>query len=182
MTKREQTALDFEVDKLTNSIENVLTGDNFSTRVTLVSAADLKTVTKKKGWQFDWKREVKQSNREVYKLTIVGSNAATIQGLVSLETKVDHVFMHLLESAPFNKGQTKVYAGVPGNLVAFACRLSFHKGFEGNVSFVSKTQLIDHYTKTLGAIHIGGRIMIIGTRAATTLIDKYFKDDADEKK
>jgi hypothetical protein len=31
-------------------------------------------------------------------------------------------------------------------------------------------------------MHIGGRIMIIGTRAAATLIDKYFKDDADERK
>jgi hypothetical protein len=182
VTKREQTALSFEVDKLTNSIENVLTGDNFSTRVTLVSTADLKTVTKKTGWQFDWKREVKQAAREVYKLTIVGSNAAIIQGLISLEAKADHVFMHLVESAPFNKGGTKVYVGVPGNLVAFACRLSFQKGFEGNVSFVSKTQLIDHYTKTLGAMHIGGRIMIIGTRPAIALIDKYFKDDPNEKK
>jgi len=148
----------------------------------LVSTADLKTITKKKGWQFDWRHELKQPAREVYKLTIVGSNAAIVQGLVSLEAKADHVFMHLVESAPFNKGQTKVYAGVPGNLVAFACRLSFQKGFEGNVSFVSKTQLIDHYTKTLGAMHIGARIMVIGTRAAVTLIDRYFKDDPDEKK
>jgi hypothetical protein len=39
--------------------------------------------------------------------------------------------MHLIESAPFNKGKNKVYAGVPGNLVAFACKLSFQRGFEG---------------------------------------------------
>jgi hypothetical protein len=31
----------------------------------------------------------------------------------------------------------------------------------GNVSFVSKTQLIEHYEKSLGAIHFGGRLMII---------------------
>ncbi len=83
--------------------------------------------------------------------------------------------MHLVESAGFNKGKTKVYAGVPGNLVAFACRLSFQRGFEGNVSFISKTQLIDHYMKTLGAFHVGGRIMVIETNAALKLIDKYFK-------
>jgi hypothetical protein len=35
----------------------------------------------------------------------------------------DHVFMHLVESAPFNKGKTKLYSGVPGNLVAFACKV-----------------------------------------------------------
>ncbi len=84
--------------------------------------------------------------------------------------------MHLVESAPFNKGKNKVYSGVPGNLVAFACRLSFQRGFEGNVSFISKTQLIDHYIKTLGAFHFGGRIMIIETQAALKLIDKYFKN------
>jgi hypothetical protein len=77
--------------------------------------------------------------------------------------------MHLVESAPFNKGKTKVYAGVPGNLVAFACKLSFQRGHEGNVSFFSKTQLIQHYTDSLGAVHVGGRIMIIDTIAALKL-------------
>ncbi len=84
--------------------------------------------------------------------------------------------MHLVESSPFNKGKSKVYSGVPGNLVAFACRLSFQRGFNGNVSFISKTQLIDHYVKSLGAIHFGRRLMIIETRAAINLIDKYFKN------
>jgi hypothetical protein len=84
--------------------------------------------------------------------------------------------MHLLESAPFNKGKNKVYMGVPGNLVAFACKLSFQRGHEGNVSFISKTQLIDHYEKTLGAFHFGGRVMIIETQAALKLINKYFKN------
>lgn len=86
--------------------------------------------------------------------------------------------MHLVESAPFNKGGSKVHSGVPGNLVAFACRLSFQRGFEGNVSFISKTQLIDHYIKTLGSFHFGGRLMIIETQAARKLIDKYFKNEA----
>jgi hypothetical protein len=177
VTKRKQIALNFEVDKLTKSIENVLTGDSFPTRVTLVSYADLKVNTKKNGWQFDWKYELKQPEREVYKLTILGSNVPVIQGLISIETKTDHVYMHLVESAPFNKGKAKVYAGVPGNLVAFACRFSFQRGFEGNVSFISKTQLINHYIKTLGAVHVGGRIMVIETRAALALIDKYFKNE-----
>ena len=50
--------------------------------------------------------------------------------------------MHLVESAPFNKGKSKAYSGVPGNLVAFACRLSFQRGYEGNVSFISKRNLL----------------------------------------
>ncbi len=175
MKKRKHIALDFLIDKLTNSIENVQTGDIFPTNITLLSATDLKSITKKNGWQFDWKYELKQPGREVYKLTIL-NNILVIQGLVSLEIKSDHIYMHLVESAPFNKGKTKVYSGVPGNLVAFACRLSFQRGFEGNVSFISKTQLIDHYIKTLGALHVGGRLMIIETQAALKLIDKYFKN------
>jgi len=116
---------------------------------------------------------LKQPERDVYKLTIV-NNQSVIQGLVSLEVKSDHVYMHLVESAPFNKGKTKVYAGVPGNLVAFACKLAFQRGHEGNVSFFSKTQLVQHYIDSLGATHIGGRIMIIDTNAALKLINKYF--------
>ena len=48
------------IDKLTNSIENVVTSDSFPTDITLISSADLKTTTKKNGWQFDWKEEFKQ--------------------------------------------------------------------------------------------------------------------------
>jgi len=91
-----------------------------------------------------------------------------------LEVKEDHVYMHLVESAPFNKGKTKVYMGVPGNLVAFACKYSFQRGFNGNISFLSKTQLIEHYVQSLGAIHIGKQRMIIESQAALKLINKYF--------
>jgi len=171
--KRKEIGLDFEVDKLTNSIENVVTGDSFSTEISIVTLDDLKNVTKKNKWQFDWTFEYKQPERDVYKLTII-NNQQIIQGIISLEIKPDHVFMHLVESAPFNKGKSKVYAGVPGNLVAFACKLSFQRGHEGNVSFISKTQLVQHYIDSLGAMHVGGRIMIIDTLAALKLIDKYF--------
>ncbi len=95
---------------------------------------------------------------------------------MSLEIRSDHVYTHLVESAGFNKGKSKMYVGVPGNLVAFACRLSFQRGFEGNVSFIAKTQLIKHYEETLGAFHFGGRVMIIETKAAIRLIDRYFKN------
>ena len=173
MKNASNKGLDFEIDKLTNSIENVVTGDSFLTDVSVITLADLKTITKKNNWQFDWKSEYKHPEREIYKLTIV-NNQLIIQGLVSLEIKSDHVYMHLVENAPFNKGRIKMYAGVAGNLVAFACRLSFQRGHQGNVSFHSKTQLVQHYIDSLGATHVGGRIMIIHTVAALKLIDKYF--------
>jgi hypothetical protein len=167
--------LDFIVDNLTNSIENVVTGDSFATEISVITITDLKSVAKKNGWNFNWRDEFKEPERDVYKLTIV-NNQNIIQGLVSLEVKEDHVYMHLVESAPFNKGKNKIYTGVAGNLVAFACKLSFQRGHKDNVSFLSKTQLIEHYEKTLGAIHFGGRIMIIETNTALKLINKYFKN------
>ena len=171
---KECTGVDIVIDKLTNSIENTFTGDKFQTEVSVLTSTEIKKVTKKSGWLFNWKIEIQQPERDVYKLTIV-NNQDIIQGLICLEVKSDHVFLHLIESAPFNKGKTKIYAGVPGNLVAFACKLSFQRGYDGCVSFISKTQLIEHYQETLGAVHFGGRLMIIETPAALRLIDRYFK-------
>ncbi len=82
--------------------------------------------------------------------------------------------MHLIESAPFNREKSKIYSGVPGKLIAFACKLSFQRGHEGHLAFISKTQLIKHYIESLGAIHFGERLMIIDTKAAYQLIKKYF--------
>jgi len=172
MVKKSQY-IDIEIDKLTNSLENLITGDNFPTDIVITDINDFKSITKKDGWLFDWKSEFKMPDRDVYKLTIV-NNQTVIQGLISLSVKTDHVYMHLIESAPFNKGKDKVYAGVPGNLVAFACKLSFQRGFEGYLSFLSKTNLINHYEKTLGATQVGGNLMIINTVAALKLINKYF--------
>lgn len=173
MEKSKKKGLDFDVDKLTNSIQNAVTGDSFPTDVSIFSIEDFKSLKKKNEWQFDWKLEFKHPERDVYKLTIV-NNQSIIQGLISLEVKSDHVYIHLLENAPFNKGKKKVYEGVPGNLVAFACKLSFQRGHEGYVSFLSKTRLVKHYEETLGANHLGGLVMIINTNAALKLTDKYF--------
>lgn len=84
--------------------------------------------------------------------------------------------MDLLESAPFNGGQKKLYEGVAGNLVAYACKVSFQQEFDGYVSFTSKSKIIEHYKKTLDATLFGGQLMIINTIAANKLIDKYFKN------
>lgn len=173
MKKGKDKGLDIIIDKLTNSIENVVSGDSFQTEISILNLEDIKTISRKNGWVFDWKLEFRNPIKEVYKLTIIG-NPNIIQGLVCIEVKSDHIFMHLIESAPFNKGKNKVYNGVPGNLVAFACKLSFQRGFQGAISFLSKSQLIEHYEKTLGAFHLSNRVMIIETKEALKLIGKYF--------
>ena len=166
--------LDFVVDRLTNSIQNTISGDSFTTEVLRLTKADLKQVTKKNGWNFNWKTELADNTKDVFKLTIP-NNPNIIQGLLSLTLEPDHVYMHLLENAPFNIGLNKLYDGVAGNLVAHACKVSFQQGFDGFVGFTAKTKLIEHYEKTLGAYTLGGHRMIIPTKSAQMLIDKYFK-------
>ena len=175
MKNKKLNGLDFVIDRLTNSIENNITGDSFQTEVSLFTIDDAKKCTKKNGWNFDWKMELKAPARDVFKLTIANS-ISVIQGLISLEVKEDHVYIHLIENAPFNKGKSKVYVGVAGNLVAYACKLSFQRGNEGNVSFIAKSQLVKHYVDSLGAFHFGGRLMIIEKESALKLINKYFKN------
>jgi hypothetical protein len=165
MKEKEINYLDFLVDKLTRSIENVITGDSFLTEISSLLNTDLPQVSKKKKWLFDWKKELSFNEKEVYKLTIQ-NNPGIIQGLISLKIETDHVHIHLIESAPFNKGRNKIYLGVPGNLVAYACRLSFQRGYDGFVAFHSKSNLISHYAKTLEAVHFGGQLMIVNTEAA----------------
>lgn len=174
MIKHEAYKLGIEIDKLTDSILNQISGDSFQTNISLLIKNDLKNITKSRGWLFNWRFEFNQPDREVYKLTI-NENPHIVQGLISLKVKPDHVYMFLLESSPFNIGKNKLYVGVPGNLVAFACKLSFQRGGEGFVSFESKTKLINHYVNMLGAYHFGGNLMVIDTLAAKKLIDKYFK-------
>jgi hypothetical protein len=172
--KEKKIYLDFVVDKLTNSIQNTISGDSFATEVNHLTKIDLKQVTKINGWNFNWRQEFNNNIREVYKLTIA-NNPTIIQGLLSLTIKSDHIYMDLVESAPFNLGRSKLYEGVPGNLVAFACKVSFQNGHDGFLSFTAKTKLIAHYEKTLGAYHFGNHLMIINTKAAQQLIDKYYK-------
>lgn len=174
MKHRVKIALDFEVDRLTNSIQNTISGDSFPTDVSRLIKTDLRQITKKNGWVFNWKTELDDNTKEVYKLTI-NNNPNIIQGILSITIETDHVYMNLLESAAFNKGKNKLYEGVAGNLVAYACKKSFQNGFDGYLSFTAKTKLIDHYTKTLNAFHFGGHLMIINTLAASKLVDQYFK-------
>lgn len=170
MEKRELISV--EIDKLTNSIENRITGDNFDTQVIEIEKSDLKSLNK--GWNFDWKAEYK-SDATVYKL-IIEDNYDVIQGLISLQYRNGFAFVVLIENADFNIGRNKVYNGVAGNLFAFACKQSWDRGDFGYVSFYSKTNLVTHYEKLLGAKRVGKSTqMIIEPKEALKLINQYYK-------
>ena len=165
-----------EIDGLTNSIRNSISGDSFQTDVHLVSQADLKNVSRKHNWQFNWKSEYNIKDRQIFKL-FIRNNPDVIQGLISISDFEDHFYLHLIESAPFNIGKAKLYEGVPGNLFAFTCKISSETGYDGFVAFTSKTKLIEHYRETLGATHIWGHKMIIFPDEAQKLIRRYFPEN-----
>lgn len=171
MAKQKHT--DIWIDKFTNSIENTISGESFPTVISLVTYSELKSVTKTKGWNFNWKAELKKNDHQVYKLT-TRDNPTIIHGLVSLKMEEDHVFVSIIENAPFNIGKTKLYKGVPANLFAYACKVSWDLGNQGSVAFVSKTRLIEHYEQSLGAVHLGNQRMVILPMDALNLIRRYF--------
>jgi hypothetical protein len=168
-----QKGINIQIDRLTNSIENSVTGEVFNTEVILLKGDDKKSLRAAE-WLFDWRKELMRPGRNVYKL-ITASNPDVIHGLICLEDKQDHIFIHLVESANFNRGTNKMYLGVAGNLFAFACRLSFEREYEGYVAFDSKSALIEHYTEKLGATHFRGQRMYIETVSALELVKTYYQ-------
>lgn len=170
---------EFIIDKLTKSIEELKSGKSLPTEIVLISGDDLKQLLKKNGWHFNWKKEFQQSGRKLYKLLL--QNSPVIQGMISIEVLENFIEMHLIEVARHNYGKTKKYAGVAGNLVAFACKSSFDLGFLGFVAFTAKTRLIQHYINTLGAEPIFHNRMSISGISAKKLVNLYFKNYLDGK-
>lgn len=63
MNEVSKIELDFIIDKLTNSIENVKTGDSFPTEISLLNSEELKLIIKKNGWNFNWNKEFQQPEK-----------------------------------------------------------------------------------------------------------------------
>lgn len=166
--------LNFRIDKLTSSIENRNTGEIKTTKISVVEQIELRGYNKKNNWLFNWKNLNREyPNCLVYKLTTTDFEEET-QGLIACEIRQNFIFILLIENAPSNRKPIKKYSGVLGNLVAFICKLSFEKGFEGIVAFDAKTKLIDHYKTVLKASHIGRGRMMINSQESKVLVDKYF--------
>jgi hypothetical protein len=73
MARQQKSYMGFIVDHLTNSIQNTISGNSFATDVMRFTKTDLKQVTKKGGWKFNWKKELGDNAKEVSKLVIRSS-------------------------------------------------------------------------------------------------------------
>lgn len=159
MRKLELRGVSIRVDKLTRSIDEVATGQRHETVLLHLQTEDAGSI-KKSQWLFDWRAELLEPGREVYKLCRTGE-LGVIQGLLSLEDRRDHIFVHLVENAKFNRERSKKYIGVAGNLFAFT----------------SKTILVNHYVKTLGAKRHFGLRLVLEKEVAAGLVFQYFGID-----
>lgn len=170
---RKKSYINVEIDRLTNSIVNIISGDVLETEFHRVTKKEIR----KKDWLFDWDKELLHKMNEVYKMTIKG-NENVIQGLISFyyDHTEKYIFVNLVENAIFNRGKGKIYFGVGGNLFAFACKRSKEMGFGGFIAFNAKTVLKEHYETALGAQRALNNRMFIDEESAEILIDKYFKN------
>ena len=170
------TGVDLDVDELTPCLRRLKDNEIVDTEVFEIKP------TKKEfsNWEFDWTLPAKQGYA-VYAIKAKGDER--IQGLVAMKSDRNNYAYEVLlaEAAPFNNPHHKTfvkkeYNGIGGHLFAEAVKRSMQDGFGGAVYFVSKTNLIEHYKKELGA-HIlddRNRRMFIDEKAAKKLYERYF--------
>jgi len=168
--KQHDSRLEAIIDDLTPCLKHRESGRIYDTEVRLFTNADL---LQTHGWSFNWSQYFKLQGFEVYKLLIRGQDR--IEGLVCLEPQENFIFVHLVESAPWNVGSSeKEFIGVGAHLFSIACKRSFELGFEGYICFEPKTKLFVHYERELKAVSIGRGRMALATQAARELVDIYF--------
>lgn len=151
--------------------------NNIKIKAGIIPADKIKMPLKKDGWNFNWKQLIKSKNTTTYILKLVDP-PQTIEGVLQLKIEEDMLIMDLIEIAPHN-GQKKRYTDVAGCLISYACRESLKvKGdYQGFLSFVAKTDLIEWYSKKYGATHAFGQRMYIDPETGLELIEKYLNDN-----
>ena len=162
-------------------LEDTSSGEKFEAVIEPMIADDFKAVKKDKTRfnSFNWNA---YRNKEVYKLRLTADE--TILGIMCL---VDHpgdginaIEIELLEVGADNRRGKKKLAHIAGCLIAFACRESFKRGYEGWVFLIPKTYLVEHYPAKYCFIHVPIRtpdrpegFMELNTSGALRLIKRY---------
>ena len=132
---------------------------------------------KKDGWNFNWRQILKEGKGKVYILRTL-NYPDQIEGALCLKFQYDMLIMDVLELASHNIGKEKKrYDYVAGCLIAFACRESFKidGNYKGFLTFVSKTNLIEWYTKKYRAELALGQRMFIDWKNGEKLIEEYLQ-------
>lgn len=147
----------------------VAIGEKVEAAIERLSVQEVQRLKGSDKFLFDWSTEAKN---EVYRISLVGEQ--DVLGLISLIDVSEELRIHinLIESSKENQGNTKQYDYIPGCLIAFACQMAFEKGYDGFVSLIPKTQLIDYYRNKFGFFPAGTHLAVFDA-AAQEIILKY---------
>src|SRR6185312_7339186 len=162
-------------------LEDTSNGEKPEATIEPMTPGDFKVVKKDKARfdSFNWGSLVA---REVFKIRIEGDDK--ILGLMCIQDHpgegINAIEIELLEVSKEHRGKTKNLDLVAGCLIAYACRESFKRGYEGFVFLVPKTKVIKNYQVSYGFIHMPITskdrpmgFMMLDTQAALNLIRKY---------
>ncbi len=128
------------------------TGKLVEAVIELVEEEDWKIIANDKRFGFKWIKEKKQI---VHKIRL--SVEKRILGLLSIEDIPKELRLHirLIEVNSNDIGRQKEYENIAGCLIAFTCKQSFKKNYDGFVSLYWKTELKRLYTEKYGFEELG---------------------------
>lgn len=152
---------------------NTKTGEKIAGIIEKAEKKELKKLAKLKNFVFDWSLE---TGNQVFK--IKQEDKKEILGLISLIDVSEEFRIHinLIESASEYRGKNKLIQNIPGCLIAYACQISFKRGYEGFVSLTPKTRLINYYRDQYGFVQMGTQ-MAIYYEISNSIILKYIGDE-----
>ena len=149
-------------------------GDLVEAIILELEPKDFQKIKKGNVFVFDWSLEEKH---DVYKICLKGQETK-ILGLLSLIDHPDELRIHisLIEVIKEQVGREKTLDHIAGCLIGFACGIAFRKGFEGFVSLLPKTRLIDWYQEKYGFRQYG-RLLALTHEQSKRVIDQYLGDE-----
>ncbi|MGH1334887.1 MAG: hypothetical protein ACRBFS_02090 [Aureispira sp.] len=153
-------------------IINTRTNKEYTGEIEKVKKIDVKNLKGNKNFIFDWSLE---ADNDVYKVKREGKKE--ILGLMSISDfpKEKRIHINLIEVSKENVGTDKKFKNIAGNLLGFACKMAFQKGYDGFVSLLPKSKIIAVYIAY--GFKAFGKNLAIFMQAAEKLKSKYLGDE-----
>lgn len=166
---------------LKDSINNIFVDTDYE-QIEHISSSTALQMQKYERWNFNWS-DPDLDDCSIYALYV--KDVRQTQGLIACREYKDqnqtkgYIEVVLAEANPKNVGNSGRYKGVGAHLFSIASRLSFDRGYGGYVTFVSKTDLVQHYIDELHAEVLFGSNMQLNTEASKRLVEIYDRKAGD---